>query len=373
MKKNKVLIIAFIILLVLPNVVWKCICGYINTETTENRTLVSRPELILKGISCYPNQFEEYYNDHLAFKNIIVNYNAIFNYKVFHIINSEKVLLGKDNWLFYKTAGVDELEDEQPISDYQGINKYTIDEKKSIAKNIQNVDTYLKQQGIDFCMLICPNKEQIYSENLPSSIKKINEKCKAEELVEYLNDNIDVPVLYPVKELMNEKKNYQLYYKYDTHWNELGGFIGEQKIRGLYQNNTEQLSNYNITEMSKDVPKDLAGMLNMNEQFMDDKYYTVSDYKTNVTAQLIDKSDDGMLHAFNSDANDKRTILVVRDSYGEALMGYLSKDFQNVIFIHRSVFNQGYIDLYKPDIIVYEIVERATNDIYDLGDIFGVK
>lgn len=382
--KKKLLIGIFLFTLFVPNIAWKCVKGYINTETTENRALSDKPELTLKNWSVYPQEYEEYYNDHLAFKSQLVNLRSLIDFKLLNIVDSEKVLLGKDNWLFYKSAGVAELADEQPIADYQGINKYTEEEMNRILENIRSVDTWLDDRKVEFSILICPNKEHVYSEYLPDSILQIEKECKADSLVDYLEKNSSVPVIYPINELMANKDSYQLYYKYDTHWNCLAGFIAEQSIKesiyeddsGKAQNITQtesEIDAYHVAEEKNAAPKDLAGMINLDNCFNDDSYYYIDDYKPEVNINLIEKSEDGVLDVYNSNAEDERRVLVIRDSYGEALMNYLPKDFQNVIFVHRNGFDSGFIDVYQPDIVIYQIVERATNDMYDLKHIFGLE
>lgn len=371
--RNKLLIAIFIFLLIGPNIIWKCMDGYIDIETTENRTLAEKPDLSLQNIFSYPQLYENYFNDHLAFKSQLVKACSLLDYKLFHIVDSEKVLLGKENWLFYKSAGVEELADEQPISDYQGINKYNKKALNDIAGNINTASSYLAGRNIEFSVLICPNKEHIYSNYLPDSIKQVEKECKADELVKYLKENTDTKIIYPLEDLLEYKDNYQLYYKYDTHWNSLGGFVATQSIIDEYLGKKEFIDNHKIISTDNEAPKDLAIMLNMSDEFSGDKYYLVDDYKNNISVNLVDASDDGYLHVYNSNAEDKRTIMVIRDSYGEALRDYLSKDFKTSVYIHRAAFNQEFIDIYQPDIVIYEVVERATDDIYDLSDLFGIK
>lgn len=370
--KNKLIIGIFIVTLIGPTILWIIVSGFINTENYENRTLASRPELSLATIEDYPQAYEDYYNDHLPFKNEVVNLKMKADYKLFHEIESKKVLLGKDNWLFYKSAGEADLSDEQPIADYQGINIYSEEEMKDIAENITAVESYLERSGIGFSVLICPNKEHIYSEYMPDEIIKVNDVCKVDILVDYLHENIDVPVLYPLDKLMKYKEDYQVYFKYDTHWNDLGGFIGVQEINELYHGIGAKLENYDIAVLENKALNDLGQMLNMPEEFSDDDMYYIENYRPEVNATLEAVSEDGVCHVYKSDASDERTVLVIRDSYGEFLMGHIAKDYQNVIFVHRLGFNQSYIDKYQPDIIVYQIVERATDDMKDMEVMFEV-
>ena len=372
--KNKLLIIVFILVLIGPNLIWKGLDGKINKETTENRTLQSKPEFSLSTISSYPESFENYYNDHLAFKGQLVALKSSLNYKLFNNIESDKVLLGKDNWLYYKNETAEGIKSgELPIADYQGTNHYSAKEKKKILNNIKKVSRYLKKRDIDFSIMICPNKENIYSENLPESIKKVNSITKIDDLLDYLDGKITVPILYPKDELMQCKNDLQLYYKYDTHWNCLGGFIAEQEIRNLYKGEKESINDFHITEIENGAVADLAMMVHLENQFNDDDYYYVDGYKSDIELEVLEQSDDYFYKLYHSNATDHRRVMVIRDSYGEAFMDYLAKDFSDVVFIHRDEFELEDIDEFKPDIIIYQVVERATNRMKKMSSLFELN
>lgn len=371
--KNKVLIISFLVLLYVPNVVWALWGNVLVGENSENRVLAEKPEFSLENISEYPSLYENYYNDHLPFKNQAVKFQLYSDYIIFKSTDSKKVVLGEDRWLFYRSAEVEPLADEKPIDDYQGINKYEDHEKHIILDNISAVDEFLSNKNIDFSVLICPNKENIYGEYLPDSIHKIEEQTKIDDLIAFLDENTGVEILYPYEQLKNNKDNYMLYYKYDTHWSELGGFIAAQEIREYYQGERNEITEFEVAESASIPPRDLAGMLNMSEYFDDDVKYTVSGYKDDIRVNLIESTPDGVLHVFNSTAADDRRVMIIRDSYGEALMPYVCKDFKDVIYVHRNGFDQGFIDVYQPDIVIYQVVERATDDMYDLTKIFQLN
>lgn len=369
--KNKLLIIVFVLVLIGPNLIWKGLDGKINKETTENRTLQSKPEFSLSTMSSYPESFENYYNDHLAFKGQLVGLKSSLNYKVFHKLESDKVLLGKNNWLYYKNQTEEGAKAGQlPIADYQGTNLYSIREKNKILRNIKEVSRYLEKKDIDFSIIICPNKENIYSEYLPDSIKKVNPTTKVEDMISYLENKTTVPIIYPQNELMNYKTDYQLYYKYDTHWNCLGGFIAEQEIRKLYTGEKESINDFHITEKENGAVADLAMMVNMESQFNDDDYYYVDGYKSDVELEVAEQSGDYFYKLYHSNATDHRRVMVIRDSYGEAFMDYLARDFSDVVFIHRDIFKVKDIEEFQPDIIIYQIVERATNSIEEMSSLF---
>ncbi len=79
-------------------------------------------------------------------------------------MESTQVLLGKNNWLFYKT----EL-DGHPLWDYMGINHFADDELAAIAANLVSMRDGFNALGVDFYVTALPNKEIIYEEYMPET------------------------------------------------------------------------------------------------------------------------------------------------------------------------------------------------------------
>ena len=72
-------------------------------------------------------------------------------------IESTQVLLGKEDWLFYKST-----EDGDPISDYQGTNHYDEATMQTIADKLTNERNQFTNYGIDFYILSILNKSSVY-------------------------------------------------------------------------------------------------------------------------------------------------------------------------------------------------------------------
>ena len=79
-------------------------------------------------------------------------------------------------------------------------------------------------------MLILPDKNRVYGEYYPDSIKKMAQKGRGEQTYQFLYNKGTIDVIYPLNELLAEKKKNLLYYKNDTHWNPLGAFIAYRQL-----------------------------------------------------------------------------------------------------------------------------------------------
>ena len=71
-------------------------------------------------------------------------------------------------------------------------------------------------------------KENVYAEYVPDTYTH-NEPSRADCLVDYLKTN-GINILTSKEELLLNHSDYQLYYSYDTHWNQLGAYIGVKNV-----------------------------------------------------------------------------------------------------------------------------------------------
>ncbi len=263
---------------------------------------------------------------------------------------SVSVIRGKDDWLFYGTS----VEEEQSVNDYLCNNLYEEDRLKEIAEGYAMLQEKLKESGSELVVLYAANKEQIYSEYMPASLKK-GTYSRTEQLVDYIHQNTSVPLLYVKDALLKEKKNHRLFFKYDTHWNNLGGFVGGQLLNEYFHGEYVSLDDVSYSVVSRDKSGDMADLLSMRSSYSDDVVYQIERYKEGVEHTLVE--DGGDYYKFTSNAKDQRSVLVGMDSFGYALMSIVY-DFGKVTFAQEE---KDFVKFYRkehPDIVVLEIVER---------------
>ena len=63
-------------------------------------------------------------------------------------------------------------------------------------------------------------------------------------------------------------------------------------------------------------------------------------------------------HISADQAPDPRRIAIYRDSFGTALLAGLPKYFAHTDFYHWQAFEPEFLNENKPDVLVYEVVER---------------
>ncbi|MBE5970994.1 MAG: hypothetical protein E7246_00535 [Lachnoclostridium sp.] len=329
-------------------------------SNNENRVLAEKPELTLENIRNFPSAYEEYFNDHLPFKDVLVKVHSYLSTIVLKSSSNPNVILGKENWLFFdsKNSG-----DGDELADYMGTNLYSEEELEDTVQNVVTMYENVSSLGIEFYLFIAPNKSTIYSEYMPDYYEK-GTNSRVEQLVEALKAYPQINVVY-AKDILDEYKvEYQLYHKYDTHWNHLGGYLGTQALLEAMGKETTPISEVSIKKEIRDKSYDLAFMLNLVDYYDDDYWYTIENYNPEIDVEetVTDRVSSSDYNSFfKTNHMDDRTVMVCRDSFGGATFDILPKNFEETIYIHRNLWKDEYLKTYEPDIFVFEFVERHTS------------
>ena len=250
-------------------------------------------------------------------------------------LGSTQVLLGKNNWLFFKTN-----EDGEPIKDYMGANHFTENELAEIAVNLTGTRDYFREKGIDFYVAAIPNKEIVYAENMPDTMIKVNEISRGEQLARYMKEETDLIYVYPKRALCNAKNAHQVYYMTDTHWNQKGAFVGMQEILKEAYGTYADLDLVDFIVEETDYAGDLAAVSGLADQYAIDTVYT-----------FVQSSAD------RSQYRDE-TLLLVGDSFADFLEFVAQGYYKKVHRVAVTDFKMDMVEKYNPDVIIWEIGER---------------
>ncbi|MCR4584392.1 MAG: hypothetical protein K5686_01585 [Lachnospiraceae bacterium] len=336
MKKTKqiIFILLFICGIALPVPLWAVVGPYFDKEGTENRTLAGRPEFSAENYGSFAKEYEAYFNDHLPFREELIGMEAMTDFLLYKS-SSDRVIAGKDGWLFYSAKN-----DGDPLKNYTGDDLLSKSQLKSIAEKLGKVDEYMKSRGGRFILFIAPNKERVYSEYMPEKYGAPAEQSAVTQLIAYLEKNTDVEVIYCLDELLEAKEGCTdpLYYKTDTHWNQLGGYVGSRVLLQALDVELPKLGDGAEYRVSGQSSGDLARYLHLEWMFgKADNEYEVKGYEN---------------------VHDNRKICLYVDSFYALMLEQVKSCFEDMKGIHFQNFKMKDMLEYDPDIFVYECVER---------------
>ena len=264
----------------------------------------------------------------------------------------EDVIMGREQWLF--------LYGQNEIECYQGTNILTDEEMQSYADLVNQLQDICDSQGKELYIIIPPNKSQVYSQYMPTVDIATTYK-REQRLYEYIAGHCRTPFVYPLAELLAGSNYYMTYYKYDTHWNQIGALYGTNALyvaMGVEQTDPSTW----VTETVGVTKNDLVNLMGIPDaNFYNDDTEVAVVYKPEVTVSGIDDIEADVIHTSSDGANDK-SLCLVGDSFRVGMIPYLSKDFTRCTFAHRDNIKEIASDIKNADIIVIEAIERYDTD-----------
>ncbi|MCM1160295.1 MAG: hypothetical protein NC412_03635 [Roseburia sp.] len=317
----------------------------------------------------FDKKFNEWYlhyaEDRIGFREEAIGVFTKAVHSLFHEFAEELHMYGKEDYVFPA--------DEGYVKSYQHLNT---DEEliDSLVSYLENTNEYLKEKNIPFVFMICPDKKSIYGEYFPDFIH-VNEKQESTlELLEGKLDKAEVPYVIPVGEFKEAAKTVQIYNrKYDSaHWNDFGAFYGLQLVGEKFR---EQGSAAPVISQ-KDYVLSFEEMKTMefidipiNEQV---PFFTLAnkpELKTNQKLEGALERVEGtsIQHYKNSKAKSEETILIFHDSFLQSNKKFFVNTYKEVYMVSRQNYEgiQYYVNVLKPDIVLYENAERAfADDLY---------
>ncbi len=355
---KKLYMAMFVAVLCLPLPCWALFGKFMDTVNYENRDWYTYG-------SCAAD-YEAYFNDNLPFRNALVSLDSRLKYHLFRSSANDDVIIGKEGWFFYNNA-----DDGDPIACYRGSNMYEEAQLQEIAANLTSMEKRLKEQGIEFVVFVAPNKERIYSEMMPDFYGEPAKEYAALQVISYLKDHTDLRVVYPYEELMEAKKRLGdkiLYYKSDTHWNYLGGYVGSTVLLRELGIEMPEITagRLSISEIGN-ITSDLADMLNMGEDFRyKEPDYSITGFQDH--GMVNDEWDFFQNFVYHSTGADERKLYIVRDSFCSSMSAFLGSQFNSSCMTHNSSYCYSDMVRQSPDIFVLEVVERyaGTLGTFDL-------
>lgn len=360
---QRIYMVILTILILIPVVLYAVIGKYLDSSTAdkENRVMTEMPTLANTQISEFPTLFDAYMNDNLPYKNYLVTINSMADYYLFNTSSSDDVIVGDKGWLFYVGH---ENNDEDPLADYEGTNLYSIDELEIIAENMTNARDFLASQGKEFVVTIIPNKSRVYSEYMPDMCGDASQECRLNQVYQYLSENTDLTIVSPYNDIVSYKEAHpetQLYFKYDTHWNNFGAYVAAQSISRVWGFEMPDLDTVEQVYVDSDT-YDLARMINLGDYLKEDAPIATA-YSGHMAR--VEIQSDGMSFTGTVDQGtaDARKLYIIGDSFSALLFPYLACHFNSSKSDMYYNYNYSSLESYDPDVVVFECVERYLNNM----------
>jgi hypothetical protein len=285
---------------------------------------------------------------------------ALNNYLHFSYLDeaasSRNVEIGEDSWLY--------------VSAYLQSAYFVLfgnDDLAAIKQTLTERGEYLDNLGIKYYLLIPPTKASAYKEFRPKFYKKFNLMPNVDNVIR-LFDETKLVTTTPLAMAVNQTKQVAaipIYYKYDSHWNSMGAKVGYDMImRTIKQDfpNIHPIPNesYDIS-FDSTYEADLAKSIAIGDLIP----RTEVVYSLKSGSQVIDGAPKpyGHFAIFKDNVTgDSIKVLMFHDSFGVALMPFLSQSFSQSTFLWTTDFRYDIIEKEQPDIVIQERMESYLSD-----------
>ncbi len=337
----------------------------------ENRRLAELPEFKFSAIidGSYTDKLGEYFSDHFAGRSYWISASGIVKANMGEgIVNdvfvTEDMLLG-----LYQT----------PVDSY---NEFASD-----------VNMYAENYDGTVYFAVIPTSAGVYSDRLPEYLSNNGEKQKIDTLYNSVDNSIRKIDAYNILKMLND--NY-IYYRNDSKWTSYGAFCVYRTVIQKLGFLPSAYDKYTIEH----VTGDFRGNLYNKSQYSEVKadildVYTYRDgaevtectgYNndgTSYTKQLYDKSyistndmynmylgEDAPLIRIKTSVNNERKLLVIKDSYADCFIPFLTQHYSEIAVISPDCIESGISNFVNPDdyeqtLILFGIEALNQTDFLD--------
>lgn len=309
------------------------------------------------AMATWPDSFQKYFEDHFALRTRLIDWRSSLLWNGLRTSASDTVIAGRQGWLFYAADG--------GIDDWTQVDPFTPDQLEVWRETLVRRRAFLARRAIPFLFVIAPDKQMIYPEYMPASLRRMRDDYRADQLIAYMRQTTpDFQVLDLRAPLIGAKPTGRLYHRYDTHWNDRGGLVAYQALAQALTQWFPSLHPLQRGDFDTDpsVPSGdkttMLGLTDAGKVAMPGLVLRRGEGFTVVEPQHPDPYGEvGLLVTEHTDRSLPRAV-VFRDSFAGRLIPFLSEHFSRASYLWQNEFDFDAIQREQPDIVIQEFVAR---------------
>jgi len=332
-KINKYPVIIIFALIIFGFSIIDMITPDVEYSALENKYLTQGPKFEFSEFvdNVFVPKYEKYIDDQFVLRNYWINLKSRTEYYLGKLENNG-IVYGSDNYLFDKCLNIDE---------------------KKAERNMLMIEKFIKEnknENIDF--LLVPNSYEILQEKVPYMLNLFDQDKYIKECYDRLAkyDNVKTISIY---DKLYENRDEYIYYKTDHHWTSFGAYLAyseymkasNTKSVAYDETKCEKISGFLGTYFSKckkfSVSADYIEYFNYPNiectiagEKMDSIYnYEKFESKDKYAAFLHGNNDITIIKNKNSDKNNVRRMMIVKDSFGNSFVPFLTNNYDEIYVV----------------------------------------
>jgi hypothetical protein len=287
-------------------------------------------------------QFNKWFVDRVRRHLPLLAVNTAYQVGLLYRSTNPRIVFGSDAWLFY----TDESDNPGTMANFRGKLRFTDAEVQHLERELIAMRDALSVCGIHALVAVAPNKQSIYGEYLFVTDRHV--KTAIDDLLSRMSPEAHA-MLLDLRPALRAAKvreaNFLLYYKTDTHWNQLGAFyayhtIIETLAKTMAIPNLPLASLDQFTLYVQPYDGDIPAILRAGPWFSD------------AGIQMRPKANPAV-------PPEAGQMVLLGDSFAKALGPYFRSHFSDirfVPFVNTGAALEGAHP--KPSLVLLEIVER---------------
>jgi alginate O-acetyltransferase complex protein AlgJ len=305
-------------------------------------------------LAAWPEAFTRYFADHFAFRSQLVRWQALFRVRVLGSSPNPDVVIGKDGWLFYGADGA--------VEDYSGTRPFTEVELRAWRDTLQHTQDWLQERSITYVFAIAPDKHVVYPEFMPDGLHPGLPHTRVDQLLQELRTRSTVRVVDLRAAVTAARHTGRLFHLTDTHWNDLGAFVAYRQVieqLGEPGGPARSLADFEgRREMRPGL--DLSRMLGLKSVLHEEDLRL--EPRAPRRARVVEpaRASRALMDArvVTEQPGALPRAVVFRDSFGSAMIPFLSEHFSRAVYVWQNEFDPGLVLQERPHVVIQEWVGR---------------
>jgi alginate O-acetyltransferase complex protein AlgJ len=354
---HRLLAALFVIVIALPLVA--NLAGFDGADPgAENRELAPFPRIDRSwtSMATLPANLGLWFDDHFGFRSHLVRWYGESRLFVLGVSPSAAVVKGRAGWFFYG--------EDNAIDDYADVEPMTPEALANWRAAVLRAHDWLRTRDAAYVFTIAPDKHLIYPEEMPSTLARVGEVSRSDQLFTALQDTGLAVDVRP--SLFEAKARERIYQQTDTHWNDRGAIVAYQRIIGAVRARVPRTPPAWTRDDFEPVDRsvegmDLAGMMGLTRALREVDMTLVP--RRLRRARVVEpagaapRDELGRLVTEIDDPSLPRAV-IFRDSFVSPLVPFLSEHFSRAVYLWQNDFDANAVLAERPDIVIQEIVGR---------------
>lgn len=306
----------------------------------ENRKLAQLPEFSVKSVLAendnWMSQYTKYTQDQIAFRDSWINVKSRAEGMLMKTENNG-VWLGKDHYLFAKFMNIG--------------SKFDL--------NLGAVARMAERHPGMVNVMIVPSASDILTDNLPWRVPIADEDYFHDQIVETLSGKATV---FDLRDTLRSHADDYIYYRTDHHWTNKGAYLAyeafaneknltpfdtssakEKQVKDFYGTNFSKARPWNVEPdviTYYDLPNELTiytANPDGTEKAEPGPLYCYEDFETRDKYRAFLRGNNGYSVL---EGDGEGSILVVKDSYANAFIPYLTANYETIGIVDYRYLNE---------------------------------